>query len=237
MIPYRDENPSRAVPIVTIAIIVFSGWVFFQELKLSRLALHQAFNRYGLIPTQVTHPGSLAGVRAAAAASVTSLFMHAGLWHFVGNMWFLWVFGDNVEARLGRVRFLALYLLCGIAGGLAHVLLNYNAAKPCIGASGAIAGVLGAYFVLFPSARIRAIIPIFVIVPLFVSLPAVIFIGFWFAMQLMNGMAAVGPQGAATGTAWWAHIGGFMAGIFLLILLRPRSRRTRDSSGYPTYRG
>ena len=236
MIPYRDENPSRSFPIVTMAIIALNGWVFWKELKLTDVGLASMFWQYGLTPQQVIHPGDVAGLRDGARSFVTSLFLHAGIMHFVGNMWFLWIFGNNVEARLGRFRFIVFYLLCGIAAGLTHMALNMQSRLPCVGASGAIAGVLGAYFVLFPRARIRVLIPIFIIVPIVISLPAVIFIGLWFVMQLMNGMAAIGPQAVATGTAWWAHIGGFVAGIFLVSQLKTARKRPRGPARYVTYR-
>ena len=228
MIPYRDDNPSQSLPVVTIALIALNGWVFALELRAGSMGLARMFYEYGVVPVQVLHPETLDGVRAAGISLVTSMFLHAGLWHFAGNMWFLWLFGDNVEDRLGSFRFLVFYLLCGVAAAGAHVALNANARVPCVGASGAIAGVLGAYVLMFPRARVRAIIPIFIVLPLFVTMPAVFFIGCWFAIQLLNGMATVGAQGVATGTAWWAHIGGFVAGMFFAgQFASSRRRRTR----------
>jgi len=236
MIPYRDENQSRSFPIITMAIIAINGWVFWKELKLTDVGLASMFWQYGLTPQRVMHPGDLVGLKTGVKSFVTSMFLHAGIMHFIGNMWFLWIFGDNVEDRLGHFRFLVFYLLCGIAAGLTHMVLNMHSRVPCVGASGAIAGVLGAYFLLFPRSRVRVLIPIFFILPIVISLPAVIFIGLWFVMQLMNGMAAIGPQAAATGTAWWAHIGGFVAGIFLVSQLRSARERQRVPVRYVTYR-
>ena len=236
MIPYRDENPSRSFPIVTMAIIAVNGWVFWHELKLTDVGLANMFWQYGLTPQRVMHPGDVAGLKASARSFVTSMFLHAGIMHILMNMWILWIFGDNVEDRLGHFRFLVFYLLCGIAAGFAHMALNIPSRVPCVGASGAIAGVLGAYFLLFPRARVRVLIPIFIIFPLVISLPAVIFIGLWFVMQLMNGIAAIGPQAAATGTAWWAHIGGFVAGLFLVSQLKAARKRQRIPVRYVTYR-
>lgn len=235
MIPYRDENPSRTFPIITIAIIVVNVLAFIQEAKLGQVGLARMLYRYGLTPTQVTSPGSLADIKASAISFTTYMFLHGSLLHLVGNVWFLWIFGDNVEDRLGHLRFLVFYLLCGVVAGAAHMALNMHSRMPCVGASGAIAGVLGAYFILFPSARVRAIIPVFVFVPLFVSLPAVFFIGLWFILQLLSGMAATGPQAVATGTAWWAHIGGFIAGIFLVSQLKPSMGRPYGRSQRSTY--
>lgn len=228
MIPYRDDNPSESLPVVTIALIALNGWVFALELRAGSVGLARMFYEYGVVPVQVLHPGNLDGVRAAGISLFTSMFLHAGLWHFAGNMWFLWLFGDNVEDRLGSARFFVFYLLCGVAAAGAHVALNGNARVPCVGASGAIAGVLGAYVLMFPRARVRAIIPIFILLPLFVRMPAVFFIGCWFAIQLLNGMATVGAQGVATGTAWWAHIGGFLTGMLLAgQFVSSRRKRTR----------
>lgn len=236
MIPYRDETPSRSFPIITIAIVALNGWVFWKEMKLPSVGLASMFWEYGLTPQLVIHPGDLAALKDGARSFVTSLFLHAGIMHFIGNMWVLWIFGDNVEDRIGHFRFLVFYLLCGIAAGLTHLAFNIHSRVPCVGASGAIAGVLGAYFLLFPRARIRVLIPIFIVFPLVISLPAVIFIGLWFVMQLMNGMAAIGPQTMATGTAWWAHIGGFVAGLFLVSQLKTARKRPRDPARYVTYR-
>lgn len=235
MIPYRDDNPSRTFPIVTIAIIVVNGWAFVQEAKLGRVAMARMLYRYGLTPAHAMSPESVADLKAAAISFVTYMFLHGSLLHLVGNVWFLWIFGDNVEDRLGHFRFLVFYLLCGIIAGAAHLALNLGSRMPCVGASGAIAGVLGAYVLLFPSARVRAIIPIFVFVPLFVTLPAVFFIGVWFIFQLFNGMAATGPQAVASGTAWWAHIGGFVAGLVLVSQLKPKPETPRGRSHRAPY--
>lgn len=147
---------------------------------------------------------------------ITSLFLHGGLLHVLGNMLYLWVFGDNVEGAMGRWRFLAFYLLCGAAAGLAQLALNLQSPIPLVGASGAIAGVLGAYLMLFPTARILTVIPIFFFVRL-VSIPAVIVLGIWFLLQIVNSAASFG---ATTGVAWFAHIGGFAAGLLLVLVFR-----------------
>ena len=147
---------------------------------------------------------------------VSFMFLHGGFWHLLGNMWSLYIFGDNVEDRLGHLRYLIFYIICGIASGLSHLVLNFNSNVPTIGASGAIAGVMGAYFILHPRARILTLIPIFFI-PYFLEIPAYFFLGFWFLLQFIN---AAGSSGQAGGVAWWAHIGGFVFGfIFLKIFL------------------
>ena len=154
------------------------------------------------------------------------MFLHAGWFHLIGNMWFLWIFGDNVEDRLGHFRFLVFYLICGALASLAHILFNLNSVIPSVGASGAVAGVLGAYLVTYPFARVLTLIPLFFLWPV-VELPAILVLGFWFLVQLLNGTAPVAVASeTAGGVAWWAHIGGFLAGIVLLLILaKPPTRR------------
>jgi hypothetical protein len=142
------------------------------------------------------------------------MFLHGGFWHLLGNMWFLYIFGDNIEDRLGPLRYLAFYMICGLTSGLSHLAFNYHSAMPTIGASGAIAGVMGAYFILFPKARILTLIPIFFI-PYFIEIPAFFFLGIWFVVQFLS---AAGSRGQMAGIAWWAHIGGFIFGMIFLKL-------------------
>jgi len=164
-------------------------------------------------------------ITAVALPFIASMFLHGGWLHLIGNMWYLWIFGDNVEDRLGHVRFLLFYLLCGIGAGIAHTLLNPASRIPSIGASGAIAGVLGAYFVTFPFAKVLTVVPILFFVQI-LEIPAILVLGLWFLMQFLYGTAslAVATSANTGGVAWWAHVGGFLIGIVLLRLMGRRSR-------------
>jgi len=227
MIPIRDANPSSTRPVVTIAIVIVNFGIFLYELSLGP-HLDQFLIRYGLVPSIVTGAYHVAGMTGAdiAARFGTSMFLHGGWLHVIGNMWYLWIFGDNVEDRLGHVPYLFFYLACGVGSGVIDVWSNPTSTMPTIGASGAIAGVLGAYLITFPRARIMTLVPIFIL-PLFINLPAVFVLGAWFVVQLFNGTAAIGHAAQTTGgVAWWAHIGGFTIGMVLMKLL-PRRRRPR----------
>ena len=203
MIPLRDVIPSRTFPFFTVSFIVLNSIAFLFELSLPRRELQQLVYVYGVVPA-----------RFDALSLVTSMFLHGGWGHFLSNMLFLWIFGDNVEDRLGHARYVVFYLLCGVSAAVAHVYMNPTSTVPTIGASGAIAGVLGAYFVLYPHSRVLALVPLFIIV----EVPALVFLGFWFLMQLYY----VGSTG--TNVAFWAHIAGFAAGIAGVLVLRKPSR-------------
>ncbi len=225
MIPFRDNVPSRTFPFITIGLIVVNTLVFFQELAMGR-HLHELMLTYGLIPLRVVQgffsldPGALASV----VTLFTSMFLHGGWMHLIGNMWFLWIFGDNVEDFLGHFSYLAFYLTCGILGNLCHVIFNWSSTVPSIGASGAIAGVLGAYLLLYPGARVLTLIPLFIIWPI-VELPALIVLGFWFVEQFLLGFSSLATTSANMGgTAWFAHIGGFLSGMFLVTGAKRRRR-------------
>lgn len=214
MIPIRDTVPSRHLPIVTWSLIAVNVLVFLYQLALPDAAQQQLILVYGIVPRRLTHPGwaSAEGFPPESLwPFVTSQFLHGGFFHILANMWTLWIFGDNVEDRMGPLRFLAFYLLCGVAAGLLLWMSNPESQLPTIGASGAIAGVLGAYLRLYPRARILTMILIFII-PFFFEIPAFLFLGFWFVSQLLNGTFSVGGA-AASGVAWWAHVGGFLAGL------------------------
>jgi len=176
------------------------------------------FLRFGIVPVRYSVPQLAAGFSLAAQALpfVSSIFLHGGLLHLVGNIWFLYIFGDNVEDRLGPVRYLVFYMLCGICSGMTHLILNWDSRLPTIGASGAIAGVMGAYFILHPRARVLTLIPIFLFFPL-VEIPAFLFLGVWLAIQFLN--ASFAPAAETGGVAWWAHFGGFVFGMLFLLLL------------------
>ena len=228
MLPIRDNIPSRTTPVLTVGLIVINVVLFLYEVSLPQADLGAFIRRHGVVPARFGCMGSDASVSTADAVTpvLTSMFLHGGWLHLLGNMWYLWVFGDNIEDRLGKLRFLVLYLVSGVIATAAHVLSAPQSAVPTIGASGAIAGVLGAYLVSYPYARVRTLVPLFVFFA-FVDLPALLVLGFWFVVQLLNGMASLGAEyaGARGGVAWWAHIGGFVAGIVLVSVLAPRRPR------------
>jgi hypothetical protein len=224
VIPLRDENPSGSRPAVTIALIAANVAVFGYQVSLGP-GLRDFMMNWGLVPARLTFARmgyeSLAG---PGATLVTSTFLHGGLMHLAGNMWYLWLFGDNVEDRLGRVRFLLFYLAGGAAAGLIHYLTASESRVPTVGASGAIAAVLGAYVVTFPRARVITLIPLFPFVQI-VALPALVVLGLWFVFQFFSGALAL-AWSTRSGVAWWAHIGGFVFGMVAIRLLgvRPRPR-------------
>ena len=224
MIPIRDRNPSGTFPAVTVAIILACTASFLFELTLGQ-GLERFFRAYALVPGDITYgleTGTL-GFPSAAAPFFASMFLHGGWLHLIGNMWFLWIFGDNVEDVLGHVRFATFYLLCGLAAGLTHYYLSPLSTVPTIGASGAIAGVLGAYLVRFPDARVLTLVPFGFFIQM-MELPAWLTLGVWFLLQAIGAFVTLGAAGRQgfTGVAWWAHVGGFLAGIVLVGVLRPR---------------
>jgi membrane associated rhomboid family serine protease len=232
MIPLRDTTQSRSYPIVNITIIVANCLVYLlQQAQGPRL---EAFiTTYGLVPARYSMPaiGSSFTLSQQLFSFLSFMFLHGGFWHLLGNMWSLYIFGDNVEDRLGSVRYLFFFLLSGVASGLSHLLLNWHSPVSTIGASGAIAGVMGAYFLLYPKSRVLTLIPI-LFLPYLIEVPAYFFLGLWFVMQFLS--ASLAPAGGG-GIAWWAHIGGFLFGMVLLkLFLRiPESglsRRLREET-------
>ena len=242
MIPLRDSIPASSVPFVNYAIIALCSLAFFAQASSSDNGT-EIVERYGMVPTRLMHPNevivmtvqeaiqtpagpyirererelSSAGVPAWLTL-VTCMFLHGGFMHFAGNMWFLHIFGDNVEDRFGHLGYAILYLGTGIVAGLSHLVSNVFSPIPTIGASGAIAGVMGAYLVLYPHSRVQAFMP-----PIFnFVLPAPVFLGIWFLMQMFSGVSTLGAS-ASTGVAWWAHIGGFVAGVVLAFAIRNTS--------------
>ncbi len=233
MIPIRDRNPSNTFPYVTIGIIVVNIFIFLYEFSLGSdlgVFLHQ----YGVVPVKVTHYFHASDLTSIDTffPFLSSTFLHGGLIHLIGNMWFLWIFGDNIEDTLGHVKYLGFYILCAIIASSAHVFFNSQSEIPCIGASGAIAAVLGAYMVTFPRARIITVVPIFFFLQI-IELPAVVVIGFWILIQFFSGAVSLTASTSGGGVAWWAHIGGFVSGIILLYIIRilfvrkPARRRYR----------
>jgi membrane associated rhomboid family serine protease len=224
MFPIRDEIPSRRAPVVTWALIAANVVVFAYQFLLPEASLQQFVYRFGLVPARITDPdwAFQVGFPSRGYGSfLSSMFLHGGLMHLVSNLWTLWIFGDNVEDRLGRARFLGFYVVCGLAAGWVHWLTNTTSTIPTIGASGAIAGVMGGYLLLYPHARVLTLIPVF-FYPLFVHVPALVYLGVWIVTQLFSGTMSLGQGGEAGGIAWWAHIGGFGAGLLLVRLLARR---------------
>lgn len=213
MIPIRDTYRSRNYPAVNMLIIAANVFFFLVEMGQGEM-LERFIFVYGLVPAKYTVPELAIHFTPAQQifALFSFMFLHGSFWHLLGNMWSLYIFGDNVEDNLGSIRYLLFYLCCGWISGLAHLMTNWHSQVPTIGASGAIAGIMGAYLVLYPRSKILTLIPIFII-PYFIEIPAFFFLGIWFLFQFVNAMAT-GGDGA--GIAWWAHIGGFVFGILLL---------------------
>lgn len=220
MIPLRDKNPSYTFPIINYLLIAANVVAFFYELSLGP-RLDNFIINYGLVPQKyfyaVAHHTHLI---TRYFPFFTSMFLHGGWMHIIGNMWFLFIFGDNVEDKLGHGNYLAFYLLGGLAAAVIQLLSSVGSPVPTIGASGAISGVLGAYLVMFPKAKISTLIPIFFFIDI-IDISAFLFIGFWFLMQFVSGLQTLGID-ASGGIAWWAHVGGFIAGILMVPVFKKR---------------
>jgi membrane associated rhomboid family serine protease len=221
MIPLRDTQPSYSAPVVTIVLIVINALAFFYEISLDAFSLNHFIAQYGVVPERLNY-----------STIVTSMFLHGGWMHLIGNMWFLWIYGDNVEDILGHAKYVLFYLLCGAAAAMTHVLLNADSRVPTIGASGAIAGVMGAYMVKFPHARITTLVTLGIFFTT-MEVPAVLILVFWFILQVFSGVGSIGYSHLSQqGVAWFAHVGGFVAGVALIFSLGTRQRygRRRDLS-------
>ena len=230
MIPIRDTIPSKSTPVGTSIIILANSLVFIFELMLPDPVLEAFFYYFGIVPARYSHPEWAAWVGLPLDdywPFVTSMFLHGGWIHIIGNMWTLWIFGDNVEERMGTMRFLVFYFVCGLAAALVHFFTNLNSTLPTVGASGAIAGVMGAYFLLFPNARVITLIPLFFL-PLFVEIPAITYLGFWILSQIFSGTLSLGLPEDVGGVAFWAHVGGFVAGAVLCWFFLKRRRDMRS---------
>jgi membrane associated rhomboid family serine protease len=216
MLPLKDLNPIRITPVVNYLIIALNVLVFLWEVSLGS-AIQQVMMSIAFIPARFWVPGYFL---PNLATIFISMFLHGGFLHIGANMLYLWIFGDNIEDRLGHMKYLVFYLICGFGATLAHAFFNPSSQIPSIGASGAIAGVLGAYLVLFPTARVKTLIPIFVII-IIRDIPAVFLLGFWFLLQLVSGVGSLGEANSSEmgGVAVFAHIGGFVLGMILIVLM------------------
>lgn len=216
MIPLRDSQPSLTRPVVTVSLIALNVLIFLYQVSLDSFSLNHLIASYGLVPSRL-RPESL----------VTSVFLHGGWMHLIGNMWFLWIYGDNVEDALGHAKYLLFYLLCGVAAGLVHLAFNSDSRIPTVGASGAIAGVMGAYVVKFPRSHIITLVPLFFFLTT-LKIPAVVILVYWFVVQIFSGIGQIGYSHLSQGgVAWFAHVGGFLAGILFIFVLRTRERYRR----------
>lgn len=234
MIPITDSNPTRRFPIVNLSLIAISIIVFISELSLPTRALDRFIATWGVIPSNIifalANPFEVSPL--VWLTLITSQFLHGGWAHIIGNMLFLWVFGDNIENALGHFSYLIFYLFAGIAAAFVQVLVMGPSRIPTIGASGAIAGVLGAYLILYPTARVGILVPVFFILWT-IDLPALLVIGWWFVQQFFYGIGSL-SSAAVGGVAFWAHIGGFIAGLGMIIPFIGRaSRRRRTRFNYP----
>ena len=213
MIPLRDVIPSRTTPYVTVTLIIINVGVFLYELMLGP-ALDQFILTFGLVPAEFSW-----------LTVLSSMFLHGGLLHVGGNMLYLWIFGDNVEDRVGHGRFIAFYLCCGIAAALVQTMTNGESTVPMIGASGAVAGVMGAYLVLYPKSRVVTLVPIFIFVQI-IEVPAILFLGIWFLMQFVSGIGSLATTTQSTGgIAFWAHVAGFVVGASSILAIRRPERQ------------
>lgn len=224
MIPLKDENPSSTFPIVNIILIVTNCFFFIYLNYFVPGTTRSIIFQLGFIPYELSHlvdidPKNLVPVPLTI---FTAMFMHGGWLHLLSNMLYLWIFGDNVEDVLGHLKYLFFYIMCGIAATLAHGFLNIDSRVPTLGASGAIAGVLGAYMFLFPKVRIKTILILFVFIKI-VYIPTIIILGYWILIQILSGLAEYDSK-TGGGIAWFAHIGGFVAGLVLIVMMKKRKR-------------
>ena len=238
MIPLKDDTPRLSTPLVNYFLIAANIAVFLFETSLDRRSRAQFVRTFGLVPQQVMTilDAALSHVHAHSHAVspvfallpvLTSMFLHAGIWHIVFNMWFLWIFGRNVEDALGHFPYLIFYLTCGFVAAVAQIVSNSDSLVPMVGASGAIAGVMGGYFILYPRARVLMLVPFLFI--FFLWLPAWVVLGYWFVLQFLSGVgtALVAGRNSTGGVAFWAHVGGFLAGVLLVRLFPSRTQRYR----------
>lgn len=233
MIPIRDDTPKFTTPFINYLLIALNTLVFLFEVSLGPRTRDAFVYQFGVEPVRVLSALGLANLNVPHASAVpllTSMFLHASWLHLIGNMWVLWIFGDNIEDYLGHFPYLIFYLVSGFAASALHILLNSSSNVPSVGASGAIAGIMGAYFLLFPSARVLTLVPLIIFFT-FIWLPAWIVLGYWFVLQFLSGAAtsiAYSNSTGGGGIAFWAHVGGFVAGLVMIKLMPQRlNRRAR----------
>lgn len=219
ILPLYDENPTRTFPIMTILLIIANVFVFLLESSLPSAELESFIRAFAFIPSEFVKNAQLSSI-------FTAMFMHGGFIHIAGNMLYLWIFGNNIEDALGHFKFLLFYLTCGLVATLAQFVVDPASTVPTLGASGAIAGVLGGYLLLYPSAQIVSLVPLLFFVTLY-RLPAIIVIGLWFVIQFANGYFSLQASSAAAGIAWFAHIGGFISGILLIMMISKKRIRKK----------
>lgn len=220
MIPIRDSNPTRSFPFVTVLLIVINIVLYLYEHALGENGVRVFIASYALVPERLFHADTVVhGPVPAGVTIFTSMFLHGGLFHIAGNMLYLWIFGNNIEDAMGRMRFVAFYLVCGAIAALGHAILNTRSTVPMIGASGAISGVLGAYLLLYPKARVMTLFTLGFFVRM-IEVPAMVVLVFWFVFQILNAIIASTDGG---GVAWFAHLGGFIAGMTLIGLFKRKS--------------
>lgn len=225
MIPLHDDNPTRIKPVITVTFMMVSILVFFYQLALGPTAGQTFVYQYGAIPAVIFGLESLPSELRAIPPSfslITSMFLHGGFMHLIGNMLYLWIFGNNIEDAMGHFRFIVFYFFCGVIAALTHALTDPGSTIPMIGASGAISGVLGAYLLLYPRAQVMVLVPLGFFSQL-MYVPAGLVLGLWFLLQLISGSVSVGRGGG--GVAWFAHVGGFVAGMVLIGFFKRRSVR------------
>ena len=233
MIPIRDDQPRFSTPYITYFLVALNTLVFIYELAVgaqSHEALNAMIYEFGIVPDHIG--AALNGeahfsVAAAFLPILTSMFLHGSWLHIIGNMWVLWIFGDNIEDYLGHFPYLIFYLVCGFAAAITHILLNAGSDVPTVGASGAIAGVMGGYFLLYPKSRVLTLVPLIVFFT-FWWLPAWIVLGYWFLLQFFSGTTSIAYSSPSSGgVAFWAHVGGFVAGLILIKVMPRRVQRER----------
>lgn len=239
MFPLKDSIPHRTTPFVNYLLIIINIFIFFYELSLPKGLLEQLFFEYGLVPARYSYPfwALYTGLSSNNYLPfLTNMFLHGGWLHLISNMWALYIFGDNVEDRMGHLKYLIFYLLCGLGANLCHFYLNYNSTLPTVGASGAIAGVMGAYLILFPHSRIITFFPLFFI-PYFFEIPAFFYLTAWFLYQLFSGIFSLSSTHFTSNIAFFAHIGGFVVGIILLPIFKNKNYREwyEDEFYFNTY--
>jgi membrane associated rhomboid family serine protease len=226
MIPIGTAVPARYPPMITWLLIAANCGIFLFQQSLSPAELNDFIDRFALVPAHFFASAETELTAADFLPFVTMMFLHGGWFHLIFNMWTLWLFGPTVEDRVGYGRYIGFYFCCGIAASIAHLAFNPTSTEPALGASGAIAGVLGCYLGLFPFARVIVLVPI-LFLPLFFELPAMLFIGFWFLIQVLAGITELLIASPGGGVAWWAHVGGFIAGLILTPFIRQPVRNYR----------